>query len=502
MSINNLALTKTHALTLAQWRSVLSKKYHVLDFVDLNDFVHPSHLFDQVKKCKKETFADNEKIIFVYSKNKIDFLLDLIETFDIPDFFVILLVPDQAELNIRGHEIELLKCKDITLTNDKKFDVPGNLCIYPWVNLTIDNLGDVSPCCVIEEQSISFYDKSLKDIYLDTAWRELRKSFRENDQPSQCKDCWTRERTGNSSMRTFAKSKFKELWLKIDYSQDDIDNLKMFDLKLGNSCNLSCNICNPKSSSKVANIRVSSDIISNDEFQRISRLVNWNTSDSFKHQIIQLADNLLYLDIYGGEPFMNKAHFVLLNHLIELGVAKNIAIDYNTNGTIYSEKFFELWKEFKSVKISFSIDDIGDRFEFQRAGADWASVCDNIAKYNQKTDSNFVTDIFATVNAQNVYYLPELLDWATQQQCSQNITFNILTLPPFFAINNLPMQVKLTVQQKLKNHTELQPIINFMFQDATSNHDVLAYLQSLKNDQGRGYFEVHEEFANVVAGNL
>jgi MoaA/NifB/PqqE/SkfB family radical SAM enzyme len=299
-------------------------------------------------------------------------------------------------------------------------------------------------------------------------------------------------------MRTFAKSKFKELWLKIDYSQDRIDNLKMFDLKLGNRCNLSCNICSPKSSSKVANIRVSSDIISNDEYQRISQLVNWNTSDQFRDQIMQLADNLLYLDIYGGEPFMNKAHFVLLHHLIDLGVSKNISIDYNTNGTIYSEKFFALWKEFKSVKVSFSIDDINDRFEFQRAGADWSSVCDNIARYNQKVSNNFATDIFATVNSQNVYYLPELLEWTTQQQCSQNISFNILTLPTVYAINNLSEPIKLKVQEKLQSHAVLQPIINFMCQDATADHNVVEHLASLTNVQGRSYFEVHHEFAKIV----
>jgi hypothetical protein len=88
------------------------------------------------------------------------------------------------------------------------------------------------------------------------------------------------------------------------------------------------------------------------------------------------------------------------------------------------------------VKISFSIDDIEDRFEYQRNGANWAQVNVNIRKYCAKISDKFTIDIFPTINIQNVYYLPELLLWA--QAINLTITFSILHFPNFLnpAINS------------------------------------------------------------------
>ena len=48
---------------------------------------------------------------------------------------------------------------------------------------------------------------------------------------------------------------------------------------------------------------------------------------------------------------MSKMHFKFLQRLIELDVAKNIKIDYNSNGTIYSERF--LTKDVKKIPYRF-----------------------------------------------------------------------------------------------------------------------------------------------------
>ena len=199
---------------------------------------------------------------------------------------------------------------------------------------------------------------------------------------------------------------------------------------------------------------------------------------------------------------MNKMHFDFLSKLIDLNLANNICIDYNSNGTIYSEKFFNFWKEFKKVKISFSIDDIGERFEVQRDGASWDQVVKNIKKYNFQTSDFFITDLFPTVNIQNVYYLPELINWAYEQNFSENLTFNMLNSPAELSIQNLPQSVKEGVAKKLSKYPVLTPILNYMFLAPAANINVIEYLTKLDQNRKRNYFQTHKEFAVLLTNSL
>ena len=52
-----------------------------------------------------------------------------------------------------------------------------------------------------------------------------------------------------------------------------------------------------------------------------------------------------------------KQHIPLLEKIVEQGYAKNIKLRYHTNATITpSNKIFELWKEYKYIDLSMSID--------------------------------------------------------------------------------------------------------------------------------------------------
>ena len=55
-----------------------------------------------------------------------------------------------------------------------------------------------------------------------------------------------------------------------------------------------------------------------------------------------------------------------LERLVEEGVSKNIEISYNTNGTVFDDKFNDIWKEFQSVTLGVSIDGVGERNKFIR----------------------------------------------------------------------------------------------------------------------------------------
>ena len=98
------------------------------------------------------------------------------------------------------------------------------------------------------------------------------------------------------------------------------------------------------------------------------------------------------MDFTGGEPLLIKKHYELLEKCIELDVAKNIGLHYNTNGTQLNMKALnELWPKFKIVDCHFSIDGVGEKFEFQRHPAKWNNALSNMSIFNKTVSYTHLT---------------------------------------------------------------------------------------------------------------
>jgi len=411
---------------------VVVTKNNILATVDVTSYKSLKELYEVLLALKKDTFADDERIRVVYnSANQKKLIDELLLAIDIPEFFVV------------------FETNDITTGID--FSFSDSFCIYPWINLRISTVGEISPCCMINKNIDNLSKTTIQDAYTSDVMKGLRQRFLVGDRPDECSACWREEVVNKPSMRQGGKHKFKEIYYRLDYQKEDINNLQLFDLNLGNACNLSCKICNRDSSSSIAEQDYANGAISAVEFQSLKQSVKWAESEEFWNQLENIIQNVRYLDLYGGEPLMSKLHFKFLKRLIELDVAKNIKIDYNSNGTVYSEHFFDLWQHFKEIKISFSIDDIGDRFEQQRYGANWTQVTENIKKFNSKRSTKFITEVYPTINTQNVFYLPELLDWINTQNFD-HVSFNILRNPIEYNISSLNFQDKVNIIKKFKQY--------------------------------------------------
>ncbi len=411
-------------------------KNNILATVDVTSYTSLKDLYEVLLSLKKDEFADDERIVVVYhSEKQLKLVTDLLTTIDIPEFFIIF----ETTNNCGGID----------------FSFSDSFCIYPWINLRISTVGDISPCCMNNKTISNLSQTTIQEAYHSDIMKDLRHSFLTGEFPSSCVSCWKEEAISKPSMRQRAKHKFKEIYYRLDYQKEDINNLQLFDLNLGNACNLSCKICNSNSSSSIAEKEYADGIISTVEFQELKQSVKWADTEEFWNQLLPMVENIKYLDLYGGEPLMSKLHFDFLKKLIDLDVAKNIKIDYNSNGTIYSEKFFDLWDHFKKIKISFSIDDIADRFEAQRVGAKWDQVGENIKKYNSKRSEKFITEIYPTINIQNVYWLPELLEWISTQSFDHT-AFNVLHNPESYNILSLKPQAKLAIIEKLNHYPQYE----------------------------------------------
>lgn len=407
---------------------------NILATIDLTSYKSLKDLYEDLLTLKKDVFADYERIIIKYNSSNQKKLVDeLLSAVDIPEFFVFFEQTDQS--------------------GGIDFSFSDSFCIYPWINLRVSTVGSISPCCMNTAGISNLSSTTLKEAYHSNVMSGLRQSFLSGLYPSSCSACWKEESAGKPSMRQRAKHKFKDIYYRLDYQTEDIKNLQLFDLNLGNDCNLSCRICNRTSSSSIAKRDLADGVISTVEFQTLKDAVRWAETDEFWDQLLDSVQNIRYLDLYGGEPLMSKLHFKFLKRLIDLDVAKDIKIDYNSNGTVYSDKFFDLWQHFKEIKISFSIDDIGARFEQQRCGASWSEVTANIKQFNSMKSEKFITEVYPTVNTQNVLYLPELLAWIDTQEFD-HVSYNILHSPYRYNILSLDHRTKQAVIDKLSANTD------------------------------------------------
>jgi len=398
--------------------------------------------------------------------------------------------------------------------------IPQNkFCILPWISLETTPIGTVRPCCLttseIPNEHNSAYNlanDSLHTIRNSTSMEVLRQAFLDGIQPTICNRCWTEEDANRTSKRMHMLDKLKHI------IPDDLTSkpkpLSFIDLKLGNICNISCRICGSWSSSTYASEELKQ--LPKDERKYsfaydMNRAGAWPRKvDTFWDELLENASDIRYLEITGGEPFMIKEHFDFLEKLVKLGYSNDIEIHYNTNGTIYPEQA-EVWKHFKHVEIAFSIDDIGDRFEYQRNGANWNSVVSNISRFKQlrKDSDNISLQICVTSNIFNVYYLEEIAKWIECQNKDDDFSFvywNMLHDAPMHCITAFPKTIKTIISDKLLSadinevfKEEFKNIVSFM--QTKSNiliDDIINNIKMMDERKGDNFSDSHLELALLI----
>lgn len=354
----------------------------------------------------------------------------------------------------------------------------SKFCVLPWVSLETSPIGTVRPCCLAEEEiTDSGGEKfNLATAHFDTIqnshyMRKLRQHFIDGDQPDTCKKCWREERSGRTSKRMHTLDRLKHM-IPIQDWTIDAKPLMFLDLKLGNICNLKCRICGSWSSSTFAaeEIKFASNKKESFHYQMLKQGAWPRENETFWNEIEKVSSQLQYIEFTGGEPFMIQEHFDMLQGLVTRGIAKNIEIHYNTNGTQWPEEAQEIWRHFKTIEIAFSIDDIGARFEYQRSNAIWTEVCENIKKFRELRVryANIQLQVCSTVNVFNIYYIEELANWINQQEFDF-VYWNIMHEAPYFSIATLPKDAKqaitnrlITAQVSEKTRKEFVNIMDFM----------------------------------------
>ncbi len=391
-------------------------------------------------------------------------------------------------------------------------------CVLPWVSLEASPIGTVRPCCLADDELLddsgnkfSLLTADFASIQNSQAMTRLREEFLAGRKPQTCRKCWNEERSGRTSKRMHTLDRMKHMGISDEWTTE-AKPLMFLDLKLGNICNLKCRICGSWSSSQFAteelnDMHPDSDKKKTFPYQML-RAGAWpRENQKFWSEIDSVLNDIRYIEFTGGEPFMIKEHFAMLQGIVDRGIAHQVEIHYNTNGTQFPEEAAEIWRHFKTVEIAFSIDDLRARFEYQRTNAVWTEVVFNIDRFRllREDYANIRLQCCSTVNVFNVHYIDELAHWIAEQNFDF-VYWNIMHDAWYFSIATLPAEAKQQITAHLRSapipaqyREEFDRIIDFMNNGASTDGMMLRMkIRDLDRKRQQNMRDVAPEFAAII----
>lgn len=392
-------------------------------------------------------------------------------------------------------------------------------CVLPWISLEASPIGTVRPCCLADDEILdntgnkfSLLTANFADIQNSNNMRDLRQQFLAGEKPQTCRKCWNEERAGRTSKRMHTLDRLKHVIGNTEWTED-AKPLMFLDLKLGNICNLKCRICGSWSSSQFATEEINDappEEKKHTYAYQMLRAGAWPRENTqFWQQIDQHLNDIRYIEFTGGEPFMIKEHFQMLQGIVDRGIAHQVEIHYNTNGTIFPEEAEHIWKHFKTVEVAFSIDDVGARFEYQRSNAVWTEVCANLDRFRDLKEiyPNIVLQVCTTVNVFNVRYLDQVAHWIYNNRESFNFVYwNMMHDAWYFSIATLPDTTKKAIAEHLQTadipavyRQEIDRIIDFMNRGASTDGFMTRMkIRDLDRKRQQNLATVAPEFAALI----
>lgn len=503
----------------------LLTKYDVVYLAHLSDFFSApiTKLYKELKQAYRPQYSDQQRIVIVddvkdCDQTKSDFyvyLYKVLEHLDITNFFVLVVGQTDAWLRTcqpktsdpTRIQFEYYRVVEQQVFQPTNFGIPETICADPWINVAIFEDGRVSACCLVEDGSEErITQSSLSNILGNNRNVKLRQDFLQGIRPVECVQCWRNEDAGKISKRLNDRFVFKNQWFNIDWNQTNATQFVSLDIKLKNTCNLSCRICSPQFSSKWYDEMCKHESVYPEVKNYKNIRLEWDDSTDQKiwNEVTAVGQQIRYITFSGGEPLLDKSHVKMLKFLIESGVSCEVNLHYNTNGTIYAEHLVPLWNKFNQVELSFSIDNVEEKFEYERYGADWDETVKVIDQYLNLDKDQYSFNINNTVSVLNVLDIYDLYQFALNKNLK--LSFNMLSTPEELNITNLNRPSKQLITQKLLSVGDakfveiVQPVLNYLNNSDTkiTNKDIINYLQKTDHVRGQDFYNTHGELGSML----
>ena len=256
----------------------------------------------------------------------------------------------------------------------------------------------INHCC-IRDQHIIVDDHN--DLWKNTNLIPLRELNAQGQWDPSCWSCERSEKAGFGSFRTGMIEKFGV--------KENFPGPQRLDLMFDISCNLACRTCGPGLSTHwQKHLKENKiDFVSSSTVSRADEIV----------KILEKLDlsNLGMVVISGGETLLGKNYWQAVDAIANMvpNARHNLTLSFQTNGTqTIEKKYYPIIEKFQLVKLNFSLDGIGEQFEYLRWPASWNQVVDNMLALRENLPANVMFLIEETISIFNLYYQTKLDNWA------------------------------------------------------------------------------------------
>jgi hypothetical protein len=253
-----------------------------------------------------------------------------------------------------------------------------NFCLNPFICTRQNAYNRISPCAFgpVEVQVEATDNQQAR--WQHPAIQELRQKFSQGDRPVECKRCWDEEAAAGQSLRLrtfdYHPTAYQDLIETGLWKQGP----KEIVIKTSNVCNLACRSCAgwdtsfywPEGQHYADTYNTQDPKWGKYNHFMQSRPKMYHPAESWTDQ--DLA-NVEKINFFGGEPLLDREHPAMLQRLVDSGRSKQVTLFYSTNcQQSAGRKLIELWKQFKRIEIFFSVDGMGEQFEYLRWPGKWS----------------------------------------------------------------------------------------------------------------------------------
>ena len=400
----------------------------------------------------------------------------------------------------------------------------SGFCSLPFVQYSTYNGGRFRLCCMAKEPATLV---NQEELGIDGTWnhnyiKDVRRRMTAGEKLDECSECHHLERNGIMSSRQWENKVWADVIDDIvaDASANDweVDQPLQFDFRLGNLCNLQCQMCNKEASHLVS-------------VERAAMVANGLGADhpDWEGQIASKKEALLQpgiewesfermlpyarkIKLIGGEPTVAMDMFKLLDIAVESGHAEHIELSFYTNITNMQDKWLDQLSKFEKVIVNCSLEGQGAMNDYMRPPSQWDSVWkhfDKLVKFADTKAGKRIKVRVTTVNQlTNALHITDFWKAMHEYQMTSNrgigMSTNQLVEPAYYSMAHAPEWLKKEQREQILAFLEtikdsphyaqyeepLMEVVNFSLDNEhTYNADIIRqYITVTENyDKHRGH---------------
>ena len=408
----------------------------------------------------------------------------------------------------------------------KKLKKSKTFCPFPFMNLNSNTDGSVKICCAQNENmhlkkdddtTFNLYEDDISEVWNSKHIQDIRKRLLNGEQIQECNVCWNVENaekdygghnapksTRLDSIQSYMEDDGIFSWLResIEKNMQSTledgwvdETLKSLELRLGNHCNLKCNMCWGYSSSRINSERLHLlqskdkdmpswlfDMWYPSEYDISKINMMWHEDPKFLENFKKVASKLKRLYVTGGEPSIIEANTKIINHLIDIG-NKECHVSFTTNLTTWNLDLYEKLEFFDRSEVQVSVDGYRKSQEYIRYGSDWRTVSDNFKKLIQLPDKVRI-QVYNVFQIYNMFETYKLMKWmdslSTSGVLKRNVGFYSILIdqPLYLRTNLMPWSIRDKAMRLYREFYDYSTYNNEYLDFHGNANRIISYLES------------------------